>query len=942
MAELDPHRLFSLDGRFSGHPGPVTALAFRPDGKTLVSAGVDGMLRFWDTRSWTAQREPVAAHDDTVLAVAFSSDGELLAVAGHEALIRVWHARSLTLHSELPVPGSKQGVPAVNALCFLPDGHVLAAAGHDGVVRLWEVDRKNSDPVLKLECDGQVLRALAHWSDGTLAAAGDEGAVWHWDRQGKPLGSPFVAHLQGVRALAFTDSVSRLATAGPDGLIRRWSLPSGLSHGAPISGHDGQVMAMARGMLRGLPRIATAGADTTVRVWDPTFSHRPAVLTGHVGPVLSVAFSPIAPVIASAGLDGTVRLWDGSVPLATIRTGHRSAILAVAYSPDGSRIASAGDEAVIRVWHADTGILAQQVVIGHQRRIRALSYSPDGTQLASGGVGGTVRIWDAGTGEQIGETLAAHGKGIRALAFAPGPGRARLASAGDDGTVRIWDLRDFQQVSGPLAGHGPGCLVLAVAFSPDGKLVAESGSDGKVMVWNEGADSRTLRYELSGVHEVAVRSVAFSPDGGLLATGGNDGAIALWDLATGRVCAECQDGHASAVRVVLFAANGRVLASAGNDGRVRLWLWDSESLKPLGKPLHGRDSAVRALAFSPDSRRIVAGGYDGALHIWDTELYTEIPAPAPGTVETDSDGGLDPTGAEDGRTRLAPLARLHSDAPSEQDLLEVIQDVRRLARTIAATHSEPPLAIALLGVWGSGKSTMILHMDREVETLSSDARAHPGRTEFMPAIRQVHFNAWHYNDDHVWTGLAEKILPAFAPFVPDPAQGAASDRIGLFRLRLRVVLQNALIAAGVTLLILGAVRVIPVLLGTATGVLALVWAALNMITTFFDIVDLPTRLSAFARGGLSRAHLMSARQASRRQTTLAEALRNLREVSAQTDTTHYKAAHGLLGQIRADLERLDAARRKAFLSRRHPSAGRPSRRARAPGPRPSRIELRVP
>jgi len=56
-------------------------------------------------------------------------------------------------------------------------------------------------------------------------------------------------------------------------------------------------------------RLATAGGDGTVRVWDPGIGEQLLVLRGHKGAVNSVAFSPDRSRLASAGADGTVRSW---------------------------------------------------------------------------------------------------------------------------------------------------------------------------------------------------------------------------------------------------------------------------------------------------------------------------------------------------------------------------------------------------------------------------------------------------------------------------------------------------------------------------------------------------------------------------------------------------------------------------------------------------------
>ncbi len=625
----------------------VSFLDYLPDGRHLLTRGLNGRFHLWDRRTGQIVRDFGNSHQPEKgrKGAPGKSGSTMMQGAEGTGPAALWAA----------------------AAALAPDGQTVAAAEPDGMVTLWEV------------ATGKERR---HWKAG-----GSAGLL------------NLVADLGNnqVTVLVFSPDGKRLAARSGDGTLRVWNVTDGreirkMGGGGLLGGlntalsagfkkalafsPDGKVLTAVESGI-GLV-TAKAGLSLTIDRWE--------VATGKkVGPPgkftdvpLFGSFSPDGKLLAIATAQKAVALWDLSTNREVRRIKLGGALLEFAsqltFSPDGRRLAIKAGSQPIGIWDVaegrelcrlgesrQEGAVAGMIRSGIALTLGRLVFSPDGRRLAETEGGRAIRQWDVASGKET-DHFAGHGGPVKMVALAP-DGR-RVCTEAED-TVIQWDAagKFLRQFRVPNVTH-------AVA-SADGRALLLGSTDGMLTVRDVRMGKETHRWKAHAATDFAggvfsippLLSIALAPDGKQAASWGSDQTIRVWDVTTGRKLQELPakipgvEGLpnefigliAAAVAAVepsdrlVFSADGAQLAllpirfagaaemaqvmqaQFGNRPAKRLaapevpaiGVWDVATGRLVRRFDPASDDLLTG-TFAPDGRTLATGQADGSIVLWET------------------------------------------------------------------------------------------------------------------------------------------------------------------------------------------------------------------------------------------------------------------------------------------------------------------------------------
>jgi len=408
--------------------GGIRAVAVSPAGE-IFSTGWD-----WDGRVWslaTGARVGGFRDRSSVHVMATSPDGRAFVTGGDWNELTIWDASARTVVGTLPAPGR------MSSLAMSPDGHWLVSAGHEGDAIVWNLG--TAIPRL-VEARGHAayIDALAVVHDGSAFATASQDRtvrLWGFDGVERARGTiPTDGFCAKSIITADATHVIAACTAPEGGALLRWDL-----HGQELV----RAAPVATTRWYRLTHLDAAGTtfvgghlDGVLAIVDLATGVERTTTQAHGHHIYAIDATPDHRRIATAGLDNLVKIWDGALaPIARFEMESKDGIMAAALSPDGTIAVAASEDGRMTAWSVDAKRILADIPDTRSGTVWWMQFAADGRWLYSAADDGLTR-WDTTTWKV--DRRYDSGEGVaQRLAITP-DGRV-LIGVHRSGAIVIWD-----------------------------------------------------------------------------------------------------------------------------------------------------------------------------------------------------------------------------------------------------------------------------------------------------------------------------------------------------------------------------------------------------------------------------------------------------------------------------------------------------------------------
>eukprot|EP00127_Corallochytrium_limacisporum_P001724 Clim_evm61s77 gene=Clim_evmTU61s77 len=271
-------------------------------------------------------------HNEGIRCLQFHDDR--IVSGGVNGTLRVWDSR--TGHCINIIKGASHDT----IMCLQFDKVKIISGSMNGIVAIWDF---SGTCVRQLEAHDGPVHSL-QFDDEKLVSGGDDSAVRVWffkDRGENPV--TLCGHSAAINSVRIHNN--KILSGSEDSTIRLWNIEDDRSFhcAAVFEGHDGGVTCMQVSHNR----VVSCAADHTIKIWDLETTACLRTLFGHTDTVTTLQFDNLR--IVSGSDDETIRIWDRDTGGCLHKfQAHAGGVTCLQFSD--SRLVSGGDDGMMRIY----------------------------------------------------------------------------------------------------------------------------------------------------------------------------------------------------------------------------------------------------------------------------------------------------------------------------------------------------------------------------------------------------------------------------------------------------------------------------------------------------------------------------------------------------------------------------------------------------------------
>ncbi|VVC44497.1 Hypothetical protein CINCED_3A007791 [Cinara cedri] len=385
------------------------------------------------------------------------------------------------------------------------DWLAIGCEGH-GQLLVWEWQSETY--VMKQQAHGSEISSLTYSSDSVyIATGGEDGKVKMWNNQSGFCFVTFKEHTSTVTDVVFAPNNKFVVSSSLDGTVRAFDLARYRNFKTFVALRPVQFSCVSIDSTGEF--VAAGGQDVfEAYLWSMKIGRLLEVLSGHEGPIVSLAFSPItsSSTLVTASWDKSLRIWNAVENASDHEIVQLFADgLCVAFRPDGKEIVVATLDGQLLFFDVQTatqvGSIEGRNDLGSGRKdtdlvtakknlqakaFNSVCYSADGQFVIAGGQSKNVCIYNVAQGILLKKFEITQNQSFDAVLEVIN--RRKMTEFGNKDLVEERETREGGNVRLKLPGVQKGDLaartfkpevnVFDVKFSPTGLSWAAATTEG--------------------------------------------------------------------------------------------------------------------------------------------------------------------------------------------------------------------------------------------------------------------------------------------------------------------------------------------------------------------------------------------------------------------------------------------------------------------------------